>query len=257
MDWITTVNYFNDVRHAVQIRHIKSGNDGDVSIATITELLLFKKKAPLCIDIGVDEGWWSFFTLDMNPESQVIAFEPNPISYRALLPYIADDSRIQLHNIAISDKEGELQFFLGGGQSHSRVLSEKLADVSVPCETINKYIEGKDIEIVKIDTEGHELSILMSLRPYLDRITSIIFEFTPYWYDSEASAIEHLTYLSTVYPTMYVLSRRGAPELDPIHIDNIPMFVKDNIIKEYQCDILCTRDSQIIGVMNENKVFVE
>jgi len=234
MDWLTVIEG-PDRRNGVQIRHINSGNDGDVCIATITERLLLGKIDPLCIDIGVDEGWWSLFVLDTNKTSRVIAFEPNPISYTSLLPYIASDSRMKLHNVAISDKEGILPFYLNGGQSHSRGTS--VPDACVPCAPLHFFVPDEPIELMKIDTEGHELHILKTL-PF-EKIVSLIFEFTPYWYDDVEEAIACLQKLCTLYPRIYSLSRRGPPGLTPI--EDVRTFVTANGINRYQCDILCTR----------------
>ena len=239
MKWLTTIESPTDSRNGVHIRHIKSGNDGDVCIAAVTERLLAGKESPLCIDIGVDEGWWSFFVLDTNKTSRIMAFEPNPVSYAALLPYIAHDSRLQLHNVAISDTDGILPFFVNGGTSHSRGAAAP--DLCVPCVPIAPYIAGKDIELVKIDTEGHELQILKTL-PF-ERIRSLIFEFTPYWYDSVEETVACLERIATFYPALYSLSRRGPPQM--ILLTNIRQFVMKSLEHKYQSDILCSRDSVI------------
>jgi len=239
MEWLTVIESETDRRNGVQIRHIKSGNDGDVCIAAITENLLAGKESPLCIDIGVDEGWWSFFVLDTNKTSRLMAFEPNPVSYAALLPYITGESRLELHNVAISETDGILPFFVDGGTSHSRGAA--VPDLCVPCVPIAPYIAGKDVDLVKIDTEGHELKILTTL-PF-ERIRSLIFEFTPYWYDSVEEAIACLEKVSAVYPAVYSLSRRGPPVLTPL--GDIRSFVTNNLKNRYQCDILCTRDTTI------------
>jgi len=239
MDWLTIIESGTDRRNGVQIRHIKSGNDGDICIAAVTELLLAGKMSPLCIDIGVDEGWWSFFVLDANKTSQIMAFEPNPVSYTAMLPYIAGESRIQLHNLAISDTDGILPFSVEGGTSHSRGSAD--SDIRVPCVPLAPYIEGKDIDLIKIDTEGHELHILKTL-PF-ERIRSLIFEFTPYWYDSIEEAIACLEKLTTFYPALYSLSRRGPPTMVPI--TDVRLFTMSNLEDKQQCDILCTRETTI------------
>ena len=120
VDWAVIINNNNHLRYGVSVRHIVSGNDGDVCIASVTEALLENKVNPLCVDIGVDQGWWSFFVVDKNSTAKVLAFEPNPISYNNLVPYLTNEPRIELHNVAISNKKGTLPFILEEGQSHSR-----------------------------------------------------------------------------------------------------------------------------------------
>jgi FkbM family methyltransferase len=236
--WLTIIESETDPRYGVQVRHIKSGNDGDISIAAITELLLINKKNPICIDIGVDEGWWSFFVLDINPTSTVTSFEPNILSYNALFPYIENEPRIKLHNIAISDKEGTIPFIKDKGQSHSR---DENTTERVICKPIGSYIEGKYIDLMKIDTEGHEFYILKTLRPYLSSIESIIFEFSPYWYKDLTIVEAELQHLLTEYPKMFWLSRRGQPTLTPIKKEDISSFISESMIIHMACDILVSR----------------
>ena len=242
-EWCMLMEINTDPRYGVKIRHIESSNDGDICIAMVTQTLLKNKKDPLCIDIGMDKGWWSFFVLDTNPTSSVIGFEPNPLSYKSLLPYIENETRITVNNVAISDKEGILPFSLKEGESHSRDTS---SNITVPCRPIHSYIKDKTIELMKIDTEGHELFILSTLRPHFKYINTIIFEFSPNWYNNLEESIRHLKYLLTVYPVMYSLSRRGRPILSPLLPTNIDSFVIVSINNKIQFDILCTNDNSLL-----------
>jgi FkbM family methyltransferase len=226
----------------VKIRHIVSGNDGDVCIAMITEALLKKTDVPYCIDIGVDQGWWSLFVLDTNTKSQIVAFEPNPISYAALKACIESESRITLYPFAISDKKGTIPFVIEGGNSNSRDAS---ATLSVACVKIDKYID-RPVTLMKIDTEGHEIHILKTLRPHFKNIESIIFEFTVYWYHSVDEAKDELKNLLAEYPVMCMLNRRGLPSLERIGLENIDGFITFCIENRFQCDILCSRSPVFI-----------
>ena len=134
--WITDYNSPDDPRKAVQIKHIITGNDGDVCNSCVTYEILKGNEPKFCVDIGVDEGWWSFFAASVNPNCSIIAFEPNPISYNALLPYLNQQKQITLHNLAISDCSGTLPFTMAGDQSNSRAHSE----FRIPCNTIDTFI---------------------------------------------------------------------------------------------------------------------
>jgi len=240
MKWLTNIEC-DDPRLGVKIRHIESGNDGDVCIALVTETLLKGVEAPLCIDIGVDMGWWSLFALDTNTTSQVIAFEPNLVSYNVLKAYIEKEPRIALHNLAISDKEGTLPFVIEAGNSNSR---DESSSFSVKCTTIDKYLE-RPVTLMKIDTEGHEIHILQSLRPHMKNIESIIFEFTAYWYTDLKEATDELKRMFTEYTSVYTLNRRGMPSLGKIELKEVDEFIDFCIKNRYQCDILCTRSSRV------------
>jgi len=250
--WIIDINYKFDKRAGIKVRHIESGNDGDICNSCVTYEILTKHssvnmKNMQCIDIGVDEGWWSFFVADIDPNFKIQSFEPNPVSYKALQPYLEGPvkSQIELHNIAISDSYGTLPFIIEGGQSNSRVAK---SEENVACERIDQYIGNKHIDLLKIDTEGHDLKILATLHPYIEngQIGAIIFECTPYWYGNSkgeciSKTVEELLFLKSKYTYMYLMSRRGDPELESLKSESdIFEFAIFSYDEEYQVDIVVT-----------------
>jgi FkbM family methyltransferase len=240
--YIVSYDSKTDPRLGVKIKHLVSANDGDVANACVTEELIKGNHAAYCIDIGADEGWWSFFVASCNPNCKIEAFEPNPTSYQELLPHLENQSQITVNNFAISDSPGQLEFNFEKGQSHSRSKS----DVYVTAITLDRFLINKTVDLIKIDTEGHDLKILNSLKPYLDNITSIIFECTVYWYgvdkmDCIKKTMDTLLFLKDKYKNMYVLSRRGQPCLESILFPgDILKFAHYCYNHKYQVDILVT-----------------
>lgn len=237
--WVIPFNCPGDNRLGIQVRHIQSGNDGDVCNSCVTHELLNTGVPAYCLDIGVDEGWWSFFVAETNPLATVIGFEPNPVSFDQLKKY--SDSRIEFKNIAVSDHIGVLEMACEGGTSHTRGGSSETK--SVICMPIDSYVCGRDVHCIKIDTEGHDLIVLRTLYPYLERIGSIIFEFSVFWYGENgvSDSIEVLYRLLESYPFMYYMSRRGAPILTKLTREVIPAFVEACGCRRFQVDILVTR----------------
>jgi FkbM family methyltransferase len=212
--WVIEVKDGEDTRYGIQVRDIQSANDGDIAISIATHYLLQGSGPYYVIDIGVDRGWWSLFSVEANPTITIDAFEPNPTSFRNLQKYLESTPQLRLHNIAISDKEGQLSFTEKEGESHSRDIS---GTCIVPCTTLTSYIVNRDVHLIKIDTEGHELRILPTLYPYLSHIKTIIFECSPHWYgsskrESVEKTLSVLNYLHGHYKYMYTLSRRGNPD---------------------------------------------
>lgn len=238
--WIIKINSPSDPRDGIRVRHIESGNDGDVCNSIITYKLLHECTNPYVIDIGVDEGWWSFFVTTINPSATIDAFEPNPVSFRKLVPYLESTPQLRLHNYAISNIcGGFLPFTSDGGQSHSRHSRDQ--GETVPCITLDRYIQTKTVDLIKIDTEGHDLRVLESLRPFIHQIKAIIFECTVYWYGTTreecvCATVLGLAYLKCQYKYIYSLSRRGKPQL--AEIDDIASFVNWCYDNRYQTDIL-------------------
>ena len=105
------------------------------------------------------------------------------------------------------------------------------------------------VNLMKIDTEGHDIIILRSLHPYLEQIKSIIFECTSYWSGLQTT-IDELLFLRLHYEYMYILSRRGDPLLHRLtSTDSITQFVNYSYENKYQVDILvCHTPIQSIPV---------
>jgi FkbM family methyltransferase len=240
--WIVPIHAPQDPRMGIRVRHIESGNDGDVCNSVVTHVLMKDVKDPYVIDIGVDEGWWSFFVADVNPSVTIDAFEPNPQSFQMLVPHLETCPQMRLHPFAISNMTGFLPFTLESGQSNSRSGGTHI----VPCTTLDRYLRGKEVTMMKIDTEGHDLTILETLHPFLNRIHAILFECTVYWYaDTRQECIEktvkELRYLKSKYTHMYALSRRGDPpiltELTREEIEGFVVWCYEN---RCQTDIVVT-----------------
>lgn len=250
--WVIEIEPEGDRRLGIEVRHIKSGNDGDVCNSAITHELLNIPRPVYCLDIGVDEGWWSFFVADTNPNATIHSFEPNPKSYKELIPYLKYTPQVNLHNVAISDKEGTLRFVCENGQSNSRDEESMANAIEVKCISPEIFVKDKTVDLIKIDTEGHDLVILKSLHPYLETINAIIFECSVYWYGKTKEeciqkTIDELLFLQQHYPYMYMLNRRGEPVLFNIKNEDIIHFVTFSYDHHFQSDILVTK-SQISTV---------
>ena len=244
--WVVEIDPDGDRRLGIEVRHIRTGNDGDVCNSAVTHELLNVGRPVYCLDIGVDEGWWSFFVADTNPNATIHAFEPNPNSYRELIPYLKYSPQINLHNVAISDKEGVLRFVCENGQSNSRDEGSLTSAIEVQCISPEAFVKDKAIDLIKIDTEGHDLVILKSLHPYLETIGAIIFECSVYWYGKTKEeciqkTIEELQILRQHYRYMYMLNRRGEPTLYNITNEDITHFVTFSYQYHYQSDVLVTK----------------
>ncbi len=207
----------HDPRLGVRTGSIVSGNDSDVCNSILTFWLLQRTPNALCVDIGVDKGWWSHFVLEHFPSTKIMAFEPNPTSFKQLQETFADKPNFVCHNIAISNTKGSLPFVCAQGDSHSRTKDMKPGQcIEVPCERIDPYLEGTEVTLMKIDTEGHELQVFDTLESHFERIQTIIFECSVYWYantieDAIQKTIERFLSFLSVYPHIYILNGRNLP----------------------------------------------
>ena len=214
--WISVFNAPHDSRYAVKFDGDQlSSNDGDVCISFVTHDYLKNKKDPYCVDIGADKGWWAIFCCEQFPTAHVDAFEPNTLSYDLYKHLRNKYPNLYVHPYAISDTYGTLSFTKQGPDSHSRDSS----DLKVPCVRIDPYFERHEkIDLIKMDTEGHELVILKTLLPWFSKIGALIFECSLHWYgttmkESIQNLEEVLNPIRKTHPFIYLLSRRDEPVL--------------------------------------------
>jgi FkbM family methyltransferase len=247
-DWI--IKYYHEHEKinlmAVKVGDIVSYNDGDVCISVVTHEQLQKHTDPICIDVGADIGWWTSFCLKQSDgKAQIYAFEPNPKSFEELTALFKGGSNVHLFNKAVSDSSNQqLLFDFNGPLSNSR----KNGAHAVVTTTLDFIFDAHPrIHLLKIDTEGHEPTILKALCKYLGKIDSIIFEFTPRWHDGqkrEAVKEFHTLFMDLIseYGCIYTISRRGIPVLKRIcSEDDLYHFIMSGWSQSTQTDIFCCR----------------
>lgn len=244
-DWIIPFGKeVNDERLGICIDKVVSANDGDVCISVATYTILQSIESPNCIDIGAEQGWWSMFCAKKNPNAKILSFEPNPYNFESLSRNVENYPNISIFPIAISNKKGEIPMTFYGGESHSRSPS----NTNVICDRLDSFLaENEGVDLMKIDTEGHEIHILESLESRFPLISTIIFEWSVFWYGNSyqeciANSYKMLERMLNHYPYMYVVSRRGIPTLHgPLKNDELLSFIDVHYKNNHQTDILASK----------------
>jgi len=123
------------------------------------------------VDIGSNIGLSTLFWLTQNADSQVYCYEPSPVSYERLTnnldPY---KGRFQARREAVSDFRGSAT--LGIEPSGVNSSLDRTSSDSVPCQVvhINEVLEPVitrhgEIDVLKLDSEGHEYRTLKAIAP--------------------------------------------------------------------------------------------
>jgi FkbM family methyltransferase len=239
--WIKNMTT-DDKRLCVSFGSIESSNDGDTCISCVTHYLLKDLSGAVCVDVGADIGWWGLFCKYITPSAQVYAFEPNPTSFSMLDKHRSDTFHV--FNSAVSNMDGEIHMDFHGSNSNSRSNTGSL----VKTVTLDFLFDSVDIiNIIKIDTEGHDIIIVRSLEPFFSRIQTIIFEFTVYWNGKDPTeciqkSIDALELVYDRYRHLYIASRRSVPKLFRItDRDNIMPIVTSLMRLGLQVDIVCSQ----------------
>lgn len=128
------------------------------------------------IDIGANVGIYSYFFSELF--ENVEAFEPlHEITYRLAA---LDRNGINVHNVALSDTHSMLTFYipLERGKLVTGLASlEKRASPFVTREVLVKTLDEyqfSDVDLIKIDVEGHEASVIRGARQTLETCRPVL-----------------------------------------------------------------------------------
>lgn len=163
----------------------KMGAIDSLDLFGLDELILFSfywanrhlyKKA---LDIGANIGLHSL--LMSRAGFEVNSYEPDSTHFSWLQENMALNGvkRVNLHNAAVSNKEGEAEFVrVLGNTTSSHLAGSKdaygdLEKYKVKVADIKKIIPN--VDLIKMDVEGHEADILLSLnKPEYEKVDILV-----------------------------------------------------------------------------------
>lgn len=131
----------------------------------------------IILDLGSNKGEFSKEIVKKH-DCKAYGIEANPNIIRNI-----ESDKIQIHNIAISNKNGKISINIPKDGDASTTFHEKSDSVEVDCITIERFMEKKDIEILdllKIDIEGEEIKLI---RGSIDTLTSCVKQISVEYHD--------------------------------------------------------------------------
>lgn len=148
--------------------------------------------APVIFDIGANVGSYTRMVKEISPAAKVFAFEPHPDSFKALSQTESLDG-VRVFQLAVGETEGEMELFGVADGTESALASlhrgviehlhKRQAQV-IPVQVrrldhIVHELEVPKIHLLKVDTEGHELSVFRSGLQILEakKVDLVQFEF--------------------------------------------------------------------------------
>tara|TARA_B100000767_G_scaffold214194_1_gene201645 strand:+ start:700 stop:1410 length:711 start_codon:yes stop_codon:yes gene_type:complete len=140
----------------------------------------------VAFDVGAYEGETLEYLLKIKSINKVYSFEPQILSYNKMIKKYDFNNRIILNNLAFSNNNEDKVFFINALTSTSTfshlddnslwfkikniILNEKNSiknSIILKTSTIDSYVNENDIDkidLLKIDTEGHEFEVLMGAK---------------------------------------------------------------------------------------------
>lgn len=141
------------------------------------ETRLFKKlikKGDTVVDVGAHIGYYSLLAARLvGKTGQVYAFEPDPERFSILEQnvHLNDYKNVVCVNKGVYDRDGVVDLLI--------MLDKKIIEVAVV--SLDAFLKNKKINVIKIDTDGAEVSVLKGMTKILknNKKIKLLIEFWP------------------------------------------------------------------------------
>ncbi len=169
--------------------------------------------SPVCFDVGANKGQTIQLLQRCYAKPVIHAFEPSSISYSSLVSQ-SFGSEVHLHQLALGEHNGiadfrnykysDLSSFLAVNPDKTENVFAEVELVSlesVSVNTLDQFCAGqniKQIDLLKIDTQGFELPVLRGGMELLkkQKIGAILLELNfSALYEKQSDALEILLFL--------------------------------------------------------------
>jgi len=140
------------------------------------------------LDIGAHVGVFSLLAAQaVGPGGHVYAFEPAPGNLEVLRRNVAINglANVTCLGQAVSDQVGKAAFVIAEANDsnsfYSHPLSAQRGTLQVDCVTVDSFLAGRRADVIKIDAEGAEISVLRGMQRTLEmnRDIRLIVELNP------------------------------------------------------------------------------
>ena len=133
----------------------------------------------LVFDIGANKGYWTKFILDLHPGTVVHAFEPQPSCALVLGQRYKENHNVFIHRNAVSNVENMRPLFFDNEGSGLASLSRRNLEhvgidfsksIEVIAVVLDNFVVERcigQIDILKVDVEGHELAVFEGMTQVL------------------------------------------------------------------------------------------
>lgn len=134
------------------------------------------KKKGIILDVGANVGFFSKLTRDLYPDSSIYSIEPVPVIFDCLTKNFLNDKNTHLYNIAIAQKTKKVTMEFNKERGEISKISQT-GSIKISAKSLDDFIKEqkiKQIDLLKIDTEGFEELVLSGAYKTLS-ITNYLF----------------------------------------------------------------------------------
>jgi FkbM family methyltransferase len=156
--------------------------DQPCEIKALTEAL---QPDSIAVDVGANKGSYLLWLSRAVPQGRVVAFEPQPrlADYLQRACAATGLTNVIVEAVGVSNQSGTMTLHIPGERDcpgasfeHAVELREDCHDVRVPTCSLADYFahENRRIAAIKIDVEGHELSVFRGAERLLEEHAPIL-----------------------------------------------------------------------------------
>jgi len=135
--------------------------------------------SPRILDLGAHVGMSCLFFKRRYPKAKVVAFEADPIIYSLLKENIKNNllTDVELINKAVWIKNGIVEFSRDDLLRGKGRLSSSKTNYRVDSVNLKEWLRDKNFDLIKMNIEGAEHTVIPSAIDELSKVPYIIFEY--------------------------------------------------------------------------------
>ncbi|MBY3757575.1 FkbM family methyltransferase [Azospirillum formosense] len=143
-------------------------------------------------DVGAHSGDYTRLVRSLSPQARIFSFEPHPVTFETLAR-VAEEAGAKAVPLGLGDQSHELEIYDyadSDGSQHASLYRDVIERIHKkpatshtiriePLDTVAADLEIERIDLLKVDTEGHELAVFQGgARLFAERKIDVIqFEF--------------------------------------------------------------------------------
>jgi FkbM family methyltransferase len=174
------------------------------------------------IDVGANSGQYALGIRKTGFKGDILSFEPVEHVFNKLKKRANKDSKWKVHNLALGNKQEELEINVSKNTYSSSILNmmpehlknapealyleKEIIKVDTLDNMFKSLVSSNDVVLLKLDVQGFEKNVLEGAKESLKSITGVQIEMSVIeMYEGELTYLEMINYLSALGFSLYSL----------------------------------------------------
>ena len=251
------INWFNGIK--LNVKKGMYGATGCIYVGLpefedMSFVLHFLNQDDLFLDIGANVGVYSLLAAGVK-KTNTIAFEPVPSTFLNLEKNISINNlkNIEILNIGLADKDGELHFTSDGDTNNHVINEPRNNSIKVSVKTLDKIIHAKENTdiLIKLDVEGFEIKVLEGSNQLLknENLMGLIVELNgcSKRYGFKDSDVDQILTQNGFNKFEYNPFNRKLIEIDQFHNEKNTLYLRKSKLNHIQNKLNLADSFQIFG----------